>query len=352
MRTSFVALILIQLFSYLAIAEVSITGEGAIKVGTATDSCNATTKGAFRWSDTNTCMEVCNESLWQCVSVAVCADTLPDTISFNTLVNQTTSTLVTSNIVQVTGIPGCQVEVTVAGQGSPQYRTCSNSSCSTIVQDWTSSKGNIVENNYIQMRLTTAAAGGIQYIGNLVVGSRNANFSATTDGDCTDPNPPVGTICADGTVYIGLTPDGNVKMYATRCRGGKTWDGSNCTGSSLSMKWSEDNTIFTGNNNAITGEANTIALAALSNADAPYNAAAYCNTLNIHGHTDWYLPARTEATLMINACGVLDDTSCTSTWLYWDSTENSFNNARFWRFNGQNGSYNKSNSASMWCVRK
>ena len=334
-------------------AEVSISAEGVIKAGPATDSCGASTEGGIRWSSTNTCLEACYGAVWQCVQLTVCGDTLPDTISFTSLINQSTSTLVTSNIVQVTGIPGCVVEVTISGEGSPQYRTCSNSSCSTIIQDWTASKGNISENDYIQVRMTTNAAGAVENIANLVVGSRNANFSTTTTGNCADASPPVGTVCADGSVYIGITPDGSVKMYTTRCRGGQTWSGSACTGSALQLKWSVDNNINNGINNYNTGEANSAAIVALSNADGPYEAANYCDGLNIHGQTDWYLPARNEAALLASACDLIENNGCSSSQELWTSTETSATNSLAWEGNGTIANRSKpSTTRLVRCVRK
>lgn len=343
----------IFLFLSFAQAEISFTAEGAVKVGPATDTCESATLGAFRWSSTNTCMEVCNGTLWQCVSVAACADNLPDSFTLTDLNAQTTSTLVTSNIVQVNGFSGCTVEVSVSGDGTPEYRTCTDSSCSSLIQDWTTNKSSFTEGNYVQVRMTTAAAGGLQRIANLVVGARTVNWSTTTAGACTDPNPPGGTVCADGTVYVGLSPDGNVKMYATRCDGGMSWDGSSCTGVRLSMPWSADNNIFNGINDLFTGESNTAAIVALSNADGPYYAADFCDNLNIHGHSDWYLPARNEAqTLATTACGILPDWGCSDTRVMWNSSEGSSGTGGFIRKRGDSGSTTKTASFNVRCVRK
>ena len=40
----------------------------------------------------------------------------------------------------------------------------------------------------------------------------------------------IGWLCSDGTVYAGISPDGNKAMYVARCDNGQTWNGSTCSG--------------------------------------------------------------------------------------------------------------------------
>ena len=44
---------------------------------------------------------------------------------------------------------------------------------------------------------------------------------APTD-PCVSTSTP-GTVCADGSVYAGISPDGNSKMFAARCDVGRTF---------------------------------------------------------------------------------------------------------------------------------
>ena len=97
-----------------------------------------------------------------CTSNAACGDNTPNLFNFTDNAGASQSTLTTSNILQISGI-SCHVSVTISGEGSPQYRTCSDSGCATVIQDWTSSASGINNNQYVQMRLTTSAAGG-EYI--------------------------------------------------------------------------------------------------------------------------------------------------------------------------------------------
>ncbi|CAG1006024.1 hypothetical protein RHIZO_03226 [Rhizobiaceae bacterium] len=137
--------------------------------------------------------------------------------------------------------------------------------------------------------------------------------------------PNIGNVCTDGTIFAGMSPDGNVPMYATRCDHGMTWNGSSCTGSRSSLFWNDGNTDFamTGISNVNTGQSNTAALVAMDSDSVapgvqPHNAAAACHNLTQSGYGDWYLPALDELdVLQVNrtAIGNLVGSS------YWSSSE-------------------------------
>lgn len=129
---------------------------------------------------------------------------------------------------------------------------------------------------------------------------------------CADPvadSLAVGTVCDDGTVFAGMSPDGNVAMFATRCDAGQSWDGSACSGTRQLLSfndWDPDNdgtlndssTTFVlgaiaGQSNT-AGEANTVYHAGRMDSGSPYYAAQYCQNLIQHGQSDWYLPAQNE----------------------------------------------------------
>lgn len=131
-----------------------------------------------------------------------------------------------------------------------------------------------------------------------------ASGSGTTDGSLGSPDTPgsvdcpnVGDACADGTIYAGITPDGNVRMYAepTTSFFGGPWTYG--TGNPAVTD------VLTGMTNTVTGAANTAALSlggTWEDADAgvagvqPHESANYCTDLTLDGHTDWYLPALDE----------------------------------------------------------
>ena len=321
-------------------ASGNIVAEGEIVVGTSTGlACGASTAGAIRYNSTEDYLEFCGGSSWAPIGATTCSDTTPSSYVITDLVNQSTSTLVTSAITAVSGL-GCAVNVFVSGEGTPAYRTCSDSSCSTVVQDWTTSSGWISDGEYIQTRLTTSSIGGDTYSATVIIGSVSQMWEVTTTGDCSG-SPAVGTVCVDGTVYAGDTPDGNVAMYVTRCDAGMSWDGSECTGSRLGYTWNdgEDDWVETGVDNTITGQANSAALVITDSNSViagtqDHVAAAYCEDLTQDSYSDWYLPAKEDVNVIYGNRGVIDNLVAD---YYWSSTENTHSLA--WRLNFSNGSW-------------
>ena len=153
--------------------------------------------------------------------------------------------------------------------------------------------------------------------------------AALPDPACSGSPGMPGTVLADGSVYAGCTPDGNVPMYVTRCDAGMDWNGSACAGTRSAITWNNgtSNFITTGIISTITGEANTTALAGLADGGAPYQAAQYCNNLDMHGKTDWYLPAYADlgafGPIFVNrvAIGGFDLSGLDPSGWYWSSTE-------------------------------
>jgi hypothetical protein len=138
----------------------------------------------------------------------------------------------------------------------------------------------------------------------------------TGPGDC----PVVGNICADGTVFVGMTPDGNVPMFAEpNTNYGGPW--SFGTGSPPTTE------VLTNSTSRVTGEAYTAALSIggmYQDADAgmagvqPHEAANYCTDLTFGGRTDWYLPAIDELRVMFNNAAAIGGWGNDE---YWSSTE-------------------------------
>lgn len=285
--------------------------------------------GHLLYNFDNKVMQVCSGTEWKAViggdATATCADATPDLFNFTDLVNQSTSTLVSSDILKITGIT-CTVGGEVSGEGAPQFRICSDSACSTVIWDWTSSSRPISVNEYVQLRLTTSAAGGDTHSATLSVGTGADVWNATPTGDCSG-SPAAGTVCADGTVYAGLSPDGNIKMYVTRCDAGMNWDGSTCTGTRLSLSWNDGNSnwVSTGYRSDITGESNTTNIAPLDSNNVlagtqDHVAVVYCNDLSQDGYTDWYLPALEELNVIYGNKDVIGHFDTSGNY-YWSSSE-------------------------------
>jgi hypothetical protein len=156
-----------------------------------------------------------------------------------------------------------------------------------------------------------------------------ASENSTPPTNC----PTIGNTCDDGSIYAGLTPDGEVMLYTTPADAGQfSWDNGtttyvdtamvNCTGAEASCD---------------TGEANTALLVGLGTtpSPAPYVAARHCDNLTAHGHSDWYLPARYElAVLRTNrtAIGGFNLTGSLPVGWYWSSSERAFDGSWSQRF--------------------
>lgn len=117
-----------------------------------------------------------------------------------------------------------------------------------------------------------------------------ATLYATTGGGAAPITgcPNIGDTCDDGTIYAGMSPDGDVPMYITDSDQG-------------SVSWNDGNTNYftTGVTSGITGYQNTMDLIdidsdSLAAGVQPHNAAQVCADLAAHSHVDWYLPARSE----------------------------------------------------------
>lgn len=195
-------------------AEISANhAQGAVRIGPASDTCNAGIEGAIRYHSTNKNFEYCNATTWTQIASSACTlasmldvqitspqdgqpltynnatskwvnsgcDTSPNSVSFTDLTQQTASTLVTSNIIQINGI-GCSVNVSISGTGSPQYRICSNSDCSSVTTNWTTSVNPITSGAYLQARMTTSASGNTQFDAVVTVGSIADTWSTRTVG--------------------------------------------------------------------------------------------------------------------------------------------------------------------------
>ena len=151
-----------------------------------------------------------------------------------------------------------------------------------------------------------------------------------TGGSASIPSscPNAGDECTDGTFYAGLSPDGNVKMYATPCDRGQTWNGTVCTGTSTGLPWNNGTvgnyTDFAASS-PTDGDANTTALLTFDSDSVTggvqaHQAAAYCDSLSANGHDDWYLPSRDELHLFYNGGTPIANVLGASTY-YWSSSQ-------------------------------
>ena len=120
----------------------------------------------------------------------------PSFVYFVPLVNQATSSLVTSNISLARGGVTAR-SISIGGSGSPQYRVCADETCTSVTTDWTASSATISAGSYVQMRVTTPGISSQTNNATLTIGSQNFVFSVTTTASVTFT-----TVTFDGT-----TPD-------------------------------------------------------------------------------------------------------------------------------------------------
>ena len=116
----------------------------------------------------------------------------------------------------------------------------------------------------------------------------------------------IGDVCPDGTVYAGVSPDGNVPMYVRRCDLGMSWSGTQCTGTRMTACFNNCNDLNrtrTDVTDLDRGAANTNALLTIDSDSGtpgiqPHQAAMMCATFVSEGHGDWYLPAKHELDIL------------------------------------------------------
>jgi hypothetical protein len=159
--------------------------------------------------------------------------------------------------------------------------------------------------------------------------------------------PRIGDVCRDGSVYAGLSTDGDIRMFTTPANAGSA------------MPWNNGNNsgyLSTGQTNINTGEANTNAIVTYD-ADTgdggvqPNQAAQHCYDLEAHGKDDWYLPARYELAVLYDNRELIGGFSGG---IYWASTDTS-GGTFAWTHRFPDGNLNdiqKENNYIVRCVRK
>jgi hypothetical protein len=332
----------------------SLDVNGEVKPGNTGIACSAANQGAIRFNTVSKVLEYCNSTAWTLVQASACTNATPGAFAFTAQPNATISTLYSSNIVQITGI-NCSVTTTISGPGSPSYQICSDAGCGTVLQSWTTGPSSISNNQYIQIKQTSSGTGGVTNTATMIVGGGASVYQVTSTGSCAS-SPAIGTVCADGSVYAGLSPDGNVPMYAQRCDIGMTWNGATCTGARSGITWNNGsgNFVALGIQTVNTGRANTAVMFAAADAGAAYQPAVICRNLNEDGHTDWYVPAYGEAAVMSANQASIANFDPTYGPLYQTSTEtNSAQYAFGYRmFDGYNNWNAKNSGSYLRCVRR
>ena len=148
---------------------------------------------------------------WVDMSTGACDDT-PAFPFYEDQTNLAVSTLTTSNIVNITGMDAsCVTDVTISGTGgSPQYRTCSDSGCSTEIQTWTAANLSLdIQGNYLQLRATSSASVATSFTITVNAGSTSSDWVISTGiTGCS----PVGTVLRGWNGICGLVGGGDADV--------------------------------------------------------------------------------------------------------------------------------------------
>lgn len=172
----------------------------------------------------------------------------------------------------------------------------------------------------------------------------------------------IGDTCDDGSIYAGLSPDGDMPMYTTPADAPSTytWNDGTSNYTDMAMVNCTDPSPGTAAT-CQTGEANTLFLVeATGEPDYPYAAAEYCNGLTAHGYDDWYLPAQDELQILFDnrasIGGFPNPGSYQPNEFYWSSSEGPNNYeavAAYFGWDGGSGQHHaKDDTKSVRCVRR
>lgn len=298
--------------------------------------------GAMLYNRDHCAVQYCDGSAWKTTTLR--SDSCP--FGFNDVERAVTSTVIESNIVQVS--LGSTVNVSISGDGSPEFRICTDGSSEancdgSVVHNWGSAAQSIDDGEYLQLRLTSSASDGTLSRAEVRAGPRSESWDVKTSDPCSG-SPAVGTECEDGSYYIGQVGGNDIYATSAAHESSESWNNG-----TFDPPWTT-----TGLSSVTDGPGNTAGLVALGDAGSPYDAAVYCDGLiNVHGHSDWYLPAKDELNLLWNGgspiAGVLTDGT-----LYWSATENSHSNGWWQRFSDgtQLNNKDKSNTYAVRCARR
>lgn len=173
-------------------------------------------------------------------------DNDPDAFNIPNISGQAVSTPVTSDIVQITGL-GCAADVTISGDGTPEFRICSDATCTTEVQTWGSATQQIANSQYLQLRLSTAATNSTVSTAALGVGTGADNWLAVTIGIGCDTTPVTHTTA--GTQAYTVPANCNsitVEAFGAGGGGGTNNGGAGGGGGSLLIRNGDSKVINAG----------------------------------------------------------------------------------------------------------
>ena len=202
---------------------------------------------------------------------------------------------------------------------------------------------------------------------------------------CTVGTPSAGTVCSDGSIYVGIfgprkyrtTPGGCTDSATPVCAGGtdsleKAWNGS--TGTNVDIA-TVTNITVNADPSPVTETGDIITPLIVADASVSSDSASdYCNDMTFGGDSSWFLPAKSEMAFLYCHANVAggthhtsypaEDINCVSVGgkssliggfnntNYWVSTERTTSVASTLHFNnGFQGGRSKVNNDHVRCMR-
>ena len=153
-------------------------GEIAALASEAPGTCSQSSAGRIIYNSTNSILQYCNGSQWIAAGKGGSHCTTSP-FSFTDLTNQALTTLVYSDIIQVTSSDPCEKTISV-GANCQAYRICNNATCSSEYQTWGQVTGTFPSGKYVQLMIYTSGTAATTRDCVLQISSQNDTWSVTT----------------------------------------------------------------------------------------------------------------------------------------------------------------------------
>ena len=215
------------------------------------------------------------------------------------------------------------VPVSVSGDGDPVISVAGGAFAAS---------GTIRAGETVAVRLRSATEVGTTRTVNVQIAGQYFPFSVTTRADCRDG--PIGSICADGTIYVADDANGErIYLAAQEEVGTHQWKTSN----SASTPGSD-----------VSGYRTTLSLLSSTGSASAHTAAAVC----IRRGPGWFLPSHDDAVRILSNIAILPPEANINTTLYWGADQFSETQARLINFGvASDSATSKTASLPVRCAR-
>lgn len=173
------------IFSIGGVEKMRVTEDGKLVTTSGVmvseqSSCDAQNEGTIHYKNSTDSWQYCDGYVWQNFSAGGTCLIRNATIRFKDVLSAAPGMPIHSNPVAIEA-DGCEAEVSISGDGSPEYRICSPTyGCSIPVADWTSAPGAIEMGQMIQVRLTASTTPLEERAAVIKIGSVTLNWKVKT----------------------------------------------------------------------------------------------------------------------------------------------------------------------------